>query len=118
ASARAPPPRPLPAARAARRLPHGPYRVPGIIARMAALPVVSRPTVPEAVGALRRVEENVARVIRGKEQAIRLALATVIARGHLLIEDIPGVGKTTLARALPRPLPCRFRRVPFTSHLL
>src|SRR5262249_38049747 len=100
------------------RLLHGPYRVPGIIARMAALPVVSRPTVPEAVGALRRVEENVARVIRGKEQAIRLALATVIARGHLLIRDLPRVGKTTLARALARSLGCSFRRIQFTSDLL
>jgi MoxR-like ATPase len=85
---------------------------------MAPLPVVSRPTVPEAVGALRRVEENVARVIRGKEAAIRLALATVLARGHLLIEDIPGVGKTTLARALARSLGCSFRRIQFTSDLL
>jgi MoxR-like ATPase len=85
---------------------------------MAALPVVTRPTVPEAVGAIRRVEENVARVIRGKEQAIRLALATVLARGHLLIEDIPGVGKTTLARALARSLGCSFRRIQFTSDLL
>jgi MoxR-like ATPase len=85
---------------------------------MAPLPVPVRPTVPEAVGALRRVQENVARVIRGKEEAIRLALATVLARGHLLIEDIPGVGKTTLARALARSLGCTFRRIQFTSDLL
>jgi MoxR-like ATPase len=70
------------------------------------------------VGALRRVEENVARVIRGKEEAIRLSLATLLARGHLLIEDIPGVGKTTLARALARSLGCTFRRIQFTSDLL
>jgi MoxR-like ATPase len=72
----------------------------------------------EALGTLRRVEENVARVIRGKEEAIRLALTALVARGHLLIEDIPGVGKTTLARALARSLGCSFRRVQFTSDLL
>jgi MoxR-like ATPase len=72
----------------------------------------------EALATLRRVEENVARVIRGKEEAIRLALTALIARGHLLIEDIPGVGKTTLARALARSLGCSFRRIQFTSDLL
>jgi len=74
--------------------------------------------VPDALGALRRVEEAVARVIRGKEEAIRFALTTLIARGHLLIEDVPGVGKTTLARALARALGCTFRRIQFTSDLL
>jgi len=54
----------------------------------------------EATEAIRRVEAAVATVIRGKERAIRLSLAALLARGHLLIEDIPGVGKTTLARAL------------------
>ena len=54
----------------------------------------------ELASAIRRLEANVAAVIRGKPQAIRLAVTTLLARGHLLIEDIPGVGKTTLARAL------------------
>src|SRR6266508_764105 len=85
---------------------------------MAPLPVPSRPVLPDALGALRRVEDNVARVIRGKEEAIRLALTALLARGHLLIEDIPGVGKTTLARALARSLGCTFRRIQFTSDLL
>ena len=72
----------------------------------------------EATAALRRVEENVGRVIHGKERAIRLSLATLLARGHLLVEDIPGVGKTTLARALAASLGGTFRRIQFTSDML
>jgi MoxR-like ATPase len=64
------------------------------------------------------VIDNVSRVIRGKPEAIRFALTALIARGHLLIEDIPGVGKTTLARALARSLGGTFRRIQFTSDLL
>ena len=67
---------------------------------------------------LQAIEANVAKVIRGKPSAIRLAMTTLLARGHLLIEDIPGVGKTTLARALARSLGGRFRRIQFTSDLL
>jgi len=51
-----------------------------------------------------RLEENVARVVRGKPEAIRLAFVCLLARGHVLIEDVPGVGKTTLAQALARSL--------------
>lgn len=58
------------------------------------------------------------RVILGKERQIRLALACILARGHLLIEDLPGMGKTTLAHALARLLGLEFRRVQFTSDLL
>lgn len=58
------------------------------------------------------------RVVLGKEREIRLALACLLARGHLLIEDIPGVGKTTLAHALARLLGLRFSRIQFTSDLL
>jgi MoxR-like ATPase len=68
--------------------------------------------------ALRDIEANVAKVIRGKPHAIRLALTALLARGHLLIEDIPGVGKTTLARALAMSLGGTFRRIQFTSDLL
>ncbi len=58
------------------------------------------------------------RVILGKEEQIQLCLACLLARGHLLIEDIPGVGKTTLAHALARTLGLSFQRVQFTSDLL
>ncbi|HEU5056868.1 MAG TPA: MoxR family ATPase [Kofleriaceae bacterium] len=72
----------------------------------------------EALEALRAVEAQVASVIRGKPEAIRLALTALLARGHLLIEDIPGVGKTTLARALAASVGGTFRRIQFTSDLL
>jgi MoxR-like ATPase len=85
---------------------------------MPPLAAQSRPTSQEALGAQRRVEENVAQVIRGKPEAIRLALTTLLAKGHLLLEDVPGVGKTTLARALARSLGGTFRRIQFTSDLL
>jgi MoxR-like ATPase len=78
----------------------------------------ARKDASEATRALREVEASVARVIRGKPEAIRLCLATLLARGHVLIEDIPGVGKTTLARALAAALGGSFRRIQFTSDLL
>src|SRR3989449_11241411 len=63
--------------------------------------------------------ENALRtVIRGKDEVVRLALVAVFARGHLLIEGVPGVGKTTLGQALARALDCNFQRVQFTSDLL
>jgi MoxR-like ATPase len=67
---------------------------------------------------LARLEEAVARVVLGKAQAVRHALTALLARGHLLIEDVPGVGKTTLARTLARTLGGTFRRIQFTSDLL
>lgn len=62
--------------------------------------------------------ENVERVIKGKSQVIELATVCLLARGHLLIEDVPGVGKTTLAHALARSIDCTFKRIQFTSDLL
>src|SRR5262245_65266935 len=67
---------------------------------------------------IHRLEANVARVIRGKREVIRLATVCVLARGHVLIEDVPGVGKTTLAQALARSLGLSFQRIQFTSDLL
>ena len=67
---------------------------------------------------LRAVLEQLGRVILGKEAQLRLCLACLLARGHLLIEDIPGVGKTTLAHALAKTLGLSFQRVQFTSDLL
>jgi MoxR-like ATPase len=63
--------------------------------------------------------ENVLRkVIRGKDDVVRLAVVSLLARGHLLIEGVPGVGKTTLGQALARALDCNFQRVQFTSDML
>ena len=70
------------------------------------------------IGAVRRLEDAISGVIRGKPEAIRAAVVSLLSRGHLLIEDIPGVGKTTLARALAAALGGTFRRIQFTSDLL
>ena len=67
---------------------------------------------------LQRVTQQAGRVILGKERQIRMALACLLARGHLLIEDLPGVGKTTLAHVLARSLGLGFHRIQFTSDLL
>lgn len=67
---------------------------------------------------LERVIQQAGRVILGKEQQIRLALACLLARGHLLIEDLPGVGKTTLAHVIARSLGLDFHRIQFTSDML
>src|SRR5256885_3443192 len=64
------------------------------------------------------IVENVERVIQGKDEPIRLALVCMVAEGHLLIEDVPGVGKTTLAKALARSLDCDWGRIQFTPDLL
>ncbi|HSF39032.1 MAG TPA: MoxR family ATPase [Thermoanaerobaculia bacterium] len=67
---------------------------------------------------IRRLEDNVARVIRGKREVIRLTTVCLLARGHVLLEDVPGVGKTTLAQAFARSLGLEFQRIQFTSDLL
>ncbi|MBI3611086.1 MAG: MoxR family ATPase [Nitrospirae bacterium] len=67
---------------------------------------------------IRALQENIERVIKGKPEAVRLTITTLLARGHLLIEDVPGIGKTTLAHSLARSLDCGFRRIQFTSDLL
>jgi len=64
------------------------------------------------------IEENVERVVQGKRREIKLALAALIAEGHVLIEDVPGVGKTMLAKAIARSIDCSFRRIQFTPDLL
>jgi MoxR-like ATPase len=78
----------------------------------------SAPAAPGEAAALRRVLESLQTVILGKAPQIRLCLACLLARGHLLIEDVPGVGKTTLAHALAHVLGLAWQRVQFTSDLL
>ena len=65
-----------------------------------------------------RLRENVGKVILGKEKEIELVLAAMLAGGHVLLEDVPGTGKTTLAKSLARSLSCAFARVQFTPDLL
>jgi len=72
----------------------------------------------ETAEQLAELQRAVATVIRGKDDVIKLALVGLLARGHILIEDVPGVGKTMLARALARCFNCTFHRIQFTSDLL
>jgi MoxR-like ATPase len=67
---------------------------------------------------LEQLQSTIESVIRGKSEVVELALVTLLAGGHLLIEDVPGVGKTTLAQALARSFDCSFQRIQFTSDLL
>ncbi len=74
--------------------------------------------IAEELPTLRKLREAVEGALEGKQDAVELALVALLARGHLLIEDVPGVGKTTLARALARAVGGELRRVQFTSDLL
>ena len=65
-----------------------------------------------------RIAANIERVIDGKPETVRLAIVVLLAEGHLLIEDVPGVGKTKLAKALARSVDCSVRRIQFTPDLL
>ncbi|HTY61105.1 MAG TPA: MoxR family ATPase [Acidobacteriota bacterium] len=65
-----------------------------------------------------QLQDGIETIVRGKREAVRLALVCLLAEGHLLIEDVPGVGKTTLAHSLARVFDCTFRRIQFTSDLL
>jgi MoxR-like ATPase len=67
---------------------------------------------------IRSLEENIGSVIFGKQDVIRLAIAGLLGKGHLLIEDVPGIGKTTLARAIAKSIDCSFQRIQFTNDLL
>jgi MoxR-like ATPase len=82
---------------------------------MVALPVGFS---PEILARLAGLETALGRTIRGKPEVVRLSVVCLLARGHLLIEDVPGVGKTTLAQALARAVSCRFHRLQFTSDML
>ena len=69
-------------------------------------------------GKLEQLQDTIETVIRGKSDVVELALVTLLAGGHLLIEDVPGVGKTTLAQTLARSFDCTFQRIQFTSDML
>src|SRR5512146_3006810 len=64
------------------------------------------------------LESALKTIIRGKDDVVRLALVAIFARGHILIEGVPGVGKTTLGQAIARAIDCQFQRVQFTSDML
>lgn len=70
------------------------------------------------ISKLRQLQKEIEKVIKGKSEIVRLTLVTLIARGNLLIEDVPGTGKTTLSNALARALNLSFQRIQFTSDLL
>jgi MoxR-like ATPase len=69
-------------------------------------------------GLFESIRRNVETVLQGKSREVQLALVTLVAEGHLLIEDVPGVGKTMLAKAIARSIDCSFRRIQFTPDLL
>ncbi|HEU4481135.1 MAG TPA: MoxR family ATPase [Actinomycetota bacterium] len=72
----------------------------------------------EFQSAFERIVANVEKTIQGKDGVVRLSLVTLIAEGHLLLEDVPGVGKTMLAKSIARSLGCSWRRIQFTPDLL
>src|SRR5579884_1905774 len=93
--------------------------------RVLAVPASTYATMKEMLAAagpslskLSELEASLCGVLRGKPEAVRLSLVCLLARGHLLIEDVPGVGKTTLAHALARSVECGFHRLQFTSDML
>jgi len=71
-----------------------------------------------AIESIDALEKNISSIIFGKQEVVRLALSALLAKGHLLIEDVPGIGKTTLARAIAKSIDCAFQRIQFTSDLL
>ncbi len=79
---------------------------------------VSAPDVDELMLMLSRLLENIGSVVLGKPEVIKLAVVALLAEGHVLIEDVPGVGKTLLARAMAASIDCSFRRIQFTPDLL
>jgi MoxR-like ATPase len=79
---------------------------------------ISSPDLDELLSLLNRLLENIGSVVLGKPEVIKLAVVALLAEGHVLIEDVPGVGKTLLARAMAASIDCSFRRIQFTPDLL
>jgi MoxR-like ATPase len=75
-------------------------------------------TAPVLLNRAAQLETSLRSVIRGNDEVVRLAVVSMLARGHLLIEGVPGVGKTTLGHAIARAIDCTFQRVQFTSDML
>ena len=75
-------------------------------------------SVPDLAAAVQRVINNVEKVIVGKAESVAFSLIAVVCRGHILIEDVPGVGKTVLTKAIARSIGCTFKRIQFTPDLL
>jgi MoxR-like ATPase len=75
-------------------------------------------TASDAAAKVAALQQNIELVIKGKSEVVRYAIASMLARGHILLEDVPGVGKTTLAHALARSISVEFQRIQFTSDLL
>lgn len=80
--------------------------------------IISPEMVARVAEAVSRVKENIGRVLVGKDDVVELTLAAVLSGGHILVEDVPGIGKTTLARSLAGSLDCEFRRIQFTPDLM
>jgi MoxR-like ATPase len=78
----------------------------------------AQPAPAAGAGAIRRIVENLALVVRAPQETLRLVVLCLVAEGHLIIEDFPGVGKTMLAKALARSVDCSFSRIQFTPDLL
>ncbi len=76
------------------------------------------PTIDEIKSTAGKIRENVGKVVVGKGDVVDLALVALLCEGHILFEDVPGIGKTTMAKALARSLGCTFRRIQFTPDLL
>ncbi len=81
-------------------------------------PAVGDESNNEKDGTIAGLVQEIEKVLAGKREVVELAVATLVAGGHLLLEDVPGVGKTTLARAMANSLDCKFGRIQFTSDML
>ncbi|MBN1686266.1 MAG: AAA family ATPase, partial [Spirochaetales bacterium] len=79
---------------------------------------VETSNIEQVKGTAEKVKENVERVIVGKSDVVELAIVAVLCEGHVLIEDVPGLGKTVLAKSLAKSLGCSFRRIQCTPDLL